>query len=351
MSIRNQGSVATHASGSIIDLVAAEPSLPLDIDTSWLQEEELRSDHAFLLCSSSTATIPILKQQQVGVARWGFGAGWEEASEAVSCSLKFAAAWAACALNDRTLRSWTAQGKCRGTRLNILDRVVWRRSVLLTLAGHVRLNRPRQSQDLAQELWPLMAADGAEDFLATEASEDVLARLRSSLHAERVAKFTNLSAYNQSAAQAYLSNLLKPKELLQTRLSEEGTGRQLTDFETLEAIANDVVARGETGHRGVPAFDAWVQSSVAKARAEALASTLSSPTLFVGLLVLSKLLDSVQPRKASAQLPRQAVAAASSSSRVLTWLLINLFFCPGFGAVLLVQGYLAHQEEGPCHCY
>ena len=157
VSIRNQGSVATHASGSIIDLVAAEPSLPLDIDTSWLQEEELRSDHAFLLCSSSTATIPILKQQQVGVARWGFGAGWEEASEAVSCSLKFAAAWAACALNDRTLRSWTAQGKCRGTRLNLLDRVVWWRSVLLTLAGHFKglvwLNRPRQCLACTQKGW------------------------------------------------------------------------------------------------------------------------------------------------------------------------------------------------------
>ena len=50
-SVGNQPAVPTHASGSVIDLEAAEEVLALDLEVSWLQEEALRSDHAFLVCS------------------------------------------------------------------------------------------------------------------------------------------------------------------------------------------------------------------------------------------------------------------------------------------------------------
>ena len=105
VSIRNQPAVPTHASGSVIDLVAAEEVLALDLKVSWLQEEALRSDHAFLVSTCHMATIPILKQQQVGVARWGLGSTWDDALDEVKFSLTFASCWAACALNNGTLRA------------------------------------------------------------------------------------------------------------------------------------------------------------------------------------------------------------------------------------------------------
>ncbi|CAE7241302.1 unnamed protein product [Symbiodinium natans] len=300
--IRNLPSVATHASGSVIDLVAAQESLSMDLEVTWLQEDELRSDHAFVVCRCRSASIPLLQSQHVGVARWGLGAAWDEATDAVKSSLSFASAWAACALGDTSLRDWVSQGKFKRARLNLLDRVVWWRSVLLTLAGHFKglvwLQGTRQPKDLAQELWPFMAADLEEEG-GSEAAEDLLARLKSSLHEEKVARFTKLSASNQQEAQAYLSRLLKPKEQLQTKLCEKGTGRPLSDFETLAAIADDVIARGHAGHEGVPAFDACIQSMVAQARTTALASSL------------------------------KAVVAGSEAGRALTWAIINLIFFIG----------------------
>ena len=330
--IRNLPSVATHASGSVIDLVAAQESLSMDLEVTWLQEDELRSDHAFVVCRCRSASIPLLQSQHVGVARWGLGAAWDEATDAVKSSLSFASAWAACALGDTSLRDWVSQGKFKRARLNLLDRVVWWRSVLLTLAGHFKglvwLQGTRQPKDLAQELWPFMAADLEEEG-GSEAAEDLLARLKSSLHEEKVARFTKLSASNQQEAQAYLSRLLKPKEQLQTKLCEKGTGRPLSDFETLAAIADDVIARGHAGHEGVPAFDACIQSMVAQARTTALASSLSAPPIFICFRVFIKLLKSMQTMKASAQLPRKAVVAGSEAGRALTWAIINLIFFIG----------------------
>ena len=204
---------------------------------------------------------------------------------------------------------------------------------MLTLAGHYKglvwVCRADRRKDLAQELWPFMAADAQEGDGATEAAEDLLARLRSSLHEEKVAKFTKLSAHNQNAAQAYLSQLLKPRESLQTRLSEENTGRQLSDSETLAAIANDVTARGNAGHAGVPAFNFLVQRCVANARAEALRSSETSPSVSVSFQLFCDLISTVQARRASVQLPRQAIVAASDAGRVLMWVLVNLIFALG----------------------
>ena len=191
---------------------------------------------------------------------------------------------------------------------------------MLTLAGHYKglvwVCRADRRQELAQELWPFMTAGVGEGEGATEAAEDLLAKFRSSLHEEKVAKFAKLSACDQNAAQAYLSQLLKPRESLQTRLSEEGTGRQLSDSETLAAIAKDVTARGDSGHAGVASFNSLVQMCVAHARAHALRSSETSPSVFVNFQLFADFINSVQTRRASVQLPRQAIVAASDAGRV-----------------------------------
>ena len=324
VTIRNEPFVATHASGSVIDLVAAEPSLGLDMGVTWLQDETLRSDHAFVSCEFLAVNISLTGTSKCSQARWEKGASWEDVTARIDNALKFIAGWAARLLLNQVVKAWVAAGRFKGLRRNLLDRVVWWRSVVLCLAGHygglVSLCRKRDTKDPVQELWPFFASEPSSD------QDELLEQLKASVHEAKVATFSRLSTSNPQAAQSFLSQLLKPQGSLQTAFREESTGRRMSDYETLQHIAGDVAHRADEARRGDPAFNALIKEYVGKARAEALAETADAPSCQIGFARFGVLFEGIITAKATAQLPRLATVSKNFVGRLLSWIIVNLLF-------------------------
>lgn len=102
----NPTDVATHASGSIIDVVAATPALNPMVSVEWCDEGLLRSDHAFIKVALPDEPFTVSVEPERGEARWGTGAEWEQALELVNHALSFIAGWAAAVLTNAEILSW-----------------------------------------------------------------------------------------------------------------------------------------------------------------------------------------------------------------------------------------------------
>ena len=97
------------------------------------------------------------------------------------------------------------------------------------------------------------------------------------------------------------------------------TGRNLSDSDVLALVAEDLSNRSETGHRDSPASNTWISEFTKPARACALSQMSDSPSVSLGLARFGALISSIHVKKASAQLPRSAISAASAAGRLLAW--------------------------------
>ena len=77
---------------------------------TWLQDETLRSDHAFVSCELLAVNISLTGTSKCSQARWEKGASWEDVTARIDNALKFIAGWAARLLLNQVFK---ALGCCR----------------------------------------------------------------------------------------------------------------------------------------------------------------------------------------------------------------------------------------------
>ena len=133
--LKNPPGVATHVSGTIVDVVNAPQNMAVVVDVVSAGDIGVRSDHACVL-ARLPGTLKTCIDSVVGSARWLPQGDWAEALELAPRSLEFVAGWAGAAMRCPMVRKWTATGEKWGVRQSILDQAVWWRAVVYTLFGH-----------------------------------------------------------------------------------------------------------------------------------------------------------------------------------------------------------------------
>ena len=326
----NPTDVASHASGSIIDVVAATPALNPMVSIEWCDEGLLRSDHAFIKVVLPDEPFTVSVEPERGEARWGTGAEWEQALESVNHALSFIAGWAATVLTNAEILSWVRKGSKKRTRLYLLNKACWWRSVVVTLAGHfsgiVVLAGPRaQHRDLFGEIQKHLNVNWDEEDALFD-DNGTLYDMQACLHKDRVAKYMRLSQCDKQAAQSFLTKLLKPKMPIRTGFINPSTGERLGEYETMLHLARDVETRGLAAHSGQPGFNSWVTDHCSALRKLALQSCGVEPNFIIKFDELMGLINGLTLNRASVHFPRRLFSASSTEGHILTWTLVNLFF-------------------------
>ena len=329
----NPTDVATHASGSIIDVVAATPALNPMVSVEWCDEGLLRSDHAFIKVALPDEPFTVSVEPERGEARWGTGAEWEQALESVNHALAFIAGWAATILTNAEILSWVQKGCKKGARLYLLNKACWWRSVVVTLAGHfsgiVVLAGPKaQNRDLFSEIQKHLDINWDEEDALFDDNE-TLCDMQASLHKDRVAKYMRLSQCDKQAAQSFLTKLLKPKIPIRTGFFNPSTGERLGEYETMLHLARDVETRSLAANSGNPGFNSWIAKHCNTLRKLAMKSCDVEPTFFIDFEELLGLIKGMTLNRASVHFPRRLFSASSTEGHILTWTLVNLFFNMG----------------------
>ena len=134
--IRNTPGVATHESGTIIDMVASSPGLPLAVHIWGKKEGGVQSDH-FCLEACLACGLHCWRDSSVGSVRWDREAEWDEVLQPVQAAVWFAAAWATRAAINEVMQLWVIAGIKRRIRQRMLDLAVWWRSAIYVMGGHL----------------------------------------------------------------------------------------------------------------------------------------------------------------------------------------------------------------------
>ncbi|CAK0861875.1 unnamed protein product, partial [Prorocentrum cordatum] len=276
--VRNPVGCPTHASGSIIDVVASSPELVTEVKVVAPADAGLRSDHRRLDVSVA-GVVDCTGESAVGFARWERGADWGEALLLVPLALRFLVGWAGTAMRSAVVRRWVVEGRCRGTRQGLLDRVVWWRAVVYTLAGHFAgmsvahgprgqprgvgaAGADRDDDDEGVGPGELRAAWAA----AAAGDADPPARKAATRALDR---YLELAAASPGEAEAFLSRALEPRLPVQLALRCPVSGELLGLADALEVITEDVLSRGAQAGSGDAAFNRAVADEEARADPEA----------------------------------------------------------------------------------
>ena len=328
----NQPGVQTHASGSIIDFVFHDGSLDKLLGVGDVGEECLSSDHACLVLTFGGALNPVQEPLDIGMVKWSQSEEWAEALQKVEAALFFVAGWAGLLMRSQTFRSWVASGSKRALRQKLLDRAIWWRNALVTMAGHVhglvRLTPPHHRRnhnvEVRQVLNDLLgdssAADPLLDMLLSEEMDEALA---CQLSPHRLGQLRDMLATDRSEACRVISSLIRPREKLQLAFNDDA-GKILPLERCLQTLAENIEDRAQGPHPGNIVFNRQVQTMVRHFRAEALKHTeqqVGDPFL---LEEVAQVCCSLRRNKASATLPLANLRAASDAGLCAAWSLCCL---------------------------
>ena len=135
--MRGPFEISTHASGSTIDVALSSASLRPSLQVLDRLALVPRSDHSALLLSDIGAVQPD-SQCLIGKSRWcALVHEWDAALSLVPGCLDFITAWVLVILHDTLIRDSLVDGRCRKLRQALIDKAVWWRSVIFSLAGHM----------------------------------------------------------------------------------------------------------------------------------------------------------------------------------------------------------------------
>ena len=324
----------THIAGTTIDLLFSSPSLGVQVHVGELPSTTINSDHALL-----TAVVPIhsnlcARSRPFGRSQWMSTVDWECAVTRILASLQFVAAWCQCACSSQTSRHWVASGKHKRLRQALLDRACWWRTALTVIAGHLEglarqvLPEGRTSRNAATDqlkVWfnHLFEETDGEAFDLDEA----ITKIELQFSHRHLTKLQLLASQGPLAAQRVLSGLLKPKLPSQLSLSDVSTGNTLSLEDSLAALEEDILSRGEAACSGDPRINKVVESEIGVIRAKALAATSGDDSVFAPLDLVTHCCDTLSIGKASFRLPRAAARHATSMGVIVVWALVNLVGC------------------------
>ena len=234
----NPVDAATHASGTIIDLVLSDESCPIYNLQVLPPHSVARSDHGFL-SFYLPLTIAVSYEEGFGRVAWASSSDWDDIIGAINEPLLQLAKLTEALADNEVLASWVVSLAQPRRRRALLDAVVWLRNCWYCIAGHLAgavtfSNRPRRHT--TADLLPNAAKRATDDpdSLVAEAVHD---HGRASL-----AIFQRLRQSNPGAADRFLSHMLKPREPLSLLLlDEDGTPMDRTHH--LHAIQADLQRR------------------------------------------------------------------------------------------------------------
>ena len=199
-----RGHGPTHSSGSTLDYVAAD--FPLVVDILPRRAAKMESDHNAFLASIPAALGKVRADptEMIGRSEWERDDFWEDAMQPVEPALRFLAGTAGALLRTAAVRVWLAAGAKRRLRQLILDWLVYWRTVVIVLAGH---------------LAGAVRVSGPNSRPPPNSPQQVFGRIRGSVGveeeesrtAEQLDTYLRLAERDAGAAEAFLSRCVKPR--------------------------------------------------------------------------------------------------------------------------------------------
>ncbi len=294
----------------------------------------------------------------VGRARWGSDRSWDAALEAIPRTLGYLAAWSTAAMRCAEVRVWTSTGEKRCLRQLILDHAIWWRAVSYTLAGHAAglvIARPPARRAAKDALTAALDLLPAQQDPSAALSQDEREALRESagesffakIHADRVQRYLQLCEASPGDAEAFLSSLLKPKAPTQIAIRDPRTGERWSLRQTVQALQHDVATRGQAAEPENPTMGKAVRATVREARCQAQMATIAEPEDPFTIEQVATAARRINPHRASARLPREAVRSRVPLAERLTWALLCLISVVGLVPALWHRVIKPIRKRGP----
>ena len=325
--------VATHASGTTIDLTLSSIHEPLEVHVCI--DDIRQSDHG-LIWTQCDVSLALSRNPAVGRVMWAQPGLWEHVFEHASnvfAVLSLAAELATEEISDT--RSLTSK-----RRRAILDAAAWARDAVICLLGHCFNLVAASYTSLAGSksgnlAWP-RSLPFPEDFDDYEDYKCAMTDFNSGVRSAMYQKFLSLRSASPSEASKFLSACFRKDKNFEVALTDEESGHLLSIQQALGALESDYHARVEVNlSHDHPTNEKIKESvrSISRARAPATGinglpalpstTTADNPQPY-SLSELELALTGIQTKKVCIHGPLAAVKADAGQSRRLTLALVNL---------------------------
>ena len=285
--LRNPFQIATHDSGSAIDLVFSSHEITPVVEVLPKTEFLFSSDHRPLLITD-VGSIPHAERQTFGKAKWSPSSdAWNEALLHVPLWLEYICTWVRMILRENFLRDSVVDGKWQRLRQAVVDRAVWWRSVVLCLAGHMcglaATVKPHSStygfQAFQMEKF-LLEWYGPQCQSNTIEYEEFLSQVGRAGSPSLVRHFLDSHAMDPSRAQALLSMLLNPRVATEVNFVDEASVRRASDSTVVQLLTQEILERPSQAHPGSDTFTEVVHEALQAERVTARQEAATEPHMF-----------------------------------------------------------------------
>jgi exonuclease III len=354
LALRNPADVATHDSGTAIDLVFSSPDFQPQVQVLSKELCSLTSDHRPLLITH-VGSVSCQQKHQIGRAKWKpYSDEWGDALVSIPCCLSFICRWVELLLGDTFLRDSLVIGKWQKLRQAVVDKAVWWRSVVLCLAGHLRglavTVKPSPSGVNMSELSLdkfLLEWYGPQCHGDTIEFEEFLSNLGKAGCSTVVRRFLDCHASDPGRAQAILSMMINPKVATEICLVDGSSGDRASDSTIVHLLTQDVLERPQQAHPGDEVFTEAVNATLQDERAKAHTEAAQEPHMFFELEEVTRWIQNISIHKASLRFPRAAIHNDQPLGRRLCWLLLNLFLALGVVPSAWMREISFIRKRGP----
>ena len=301
-------------------------------------------------------SVPLTSGLGVGRARWQpCSSNWSEALLGVQHCLKFVISWALMLLHDTFLRDSLVTGQWLKLRQAVVDKVMWWRSVIYCLAGHLSglaiTSKPKPPIPLPFSHFSvdrfLLEWFGSPCDVGSIEFEEYLSQLGHTGSAPLVKRFLDIHSTDPSRAQALLSSLLSPKSAPDIGLLDEASGARLTEAAIVDLLTREVAERPEQAHQGIDAFTDAVTSALGDHYKLAMREVADEPHMWFNFDEVQGWIATLDLSKASMRFPRAAVRNDNLLGQQLSWLLLNLFLALGVTPRAWLREITFIRKRGP----
>ena len=354
LALRNPSQIATHDSGSAIDLVFSSHEITPVVEVLPKTEFLFSSDHRPLLITD-VGSIPHAERQTFGKAKCPPSSdAWNEALLHVPLCLEYFCTWARMILRENLLRDSLVDGKWQRLRQAVVDRAVWWRSVVLCLAGHmcglavtVKPHSSTYGSQAFQLEKFLLEWYGPQCLSNTIEYEEFVSQVGRAGSPSLVRHFLDSHATDPSRAQALLSMMLNPRVATEVNFVDEASGRRASDSTVVQLLTQEILERPSQAHPGIDTFTEVVHEALQAERETARQEAATEPHMFFAFDDVKRWVSDISQHKASLRFPRAALVNENPLGLELCWLLLNLFMALGVVPSAWMREVSFIRKRGP----
>ena len=319
--------IPTHSSGTIIDLVLASLSAPIEV--SVCQTPVGLSDHELVTVTCSV-TFKATYKNSIGRVEWLRTSEWTEAINDAEPIFQ--------QLLDATLSACEEVSTgCLSLkrRRDVLDAAAWLRNAVICLIGHSSsMVRARKGPRGTQKRWPTTIPTPG-DFECYEDYKLALQELHHETNLNLFRKYVHLKNEDPGQAAHFLSSWFKQESSFEVALTHEDTQVLMSIQESLAAIGASLTERADKNQPEVNSAYYQIVSlsnDIYRAGAPRIGmpglpvppwNTAHNDALYAQH-ELRQVLASIKKKKGSMNGPLAALKAEASTFRELTRALVNL---------------------------